>query len=86
MVLVYKVFFILTLSFCLNLKGDKPDRLTFVQTYDPNYIHYVFNAEEEYVKHGFFEKNEEITLSGKYSYKWEKQDQNTYIKFINIST
>ena len=83
MVLIHKVFFILTLSFCLNLKGDKPERLTFVQTYDPNYVHYVFNAEEEYVKHGFFEKNEEITLSGKYSYKWEKQDQNTY---INLST
>ena len=66
-------------SFSTSIE-KKADRLTFVQSFYPEYVNYIFNAEDEYVKHGFFQKDENITNSGKYSYKWANQDQNTYIK------
>lgn len=74
-----KLLFLFILFYGTNLRAQKPDRLEFVQTFDTNFVHYIFNAEEDYVKHGFFEKDENIKSSGKFSYKWAKQDQNTYI-------
>ena len=71
--------FLLIISFSTSIE-KKADRLTFVQSFYPEYVNYIFNAEDEYVKHGFFQKDENITNSGKYSYKWANQDQNTYIK------
>ena len=79
-----KYAFILFLFYAIislsTLKENKDDRLTFVQTFEPEKVNYIFNAEDEFVKHGFFEKDEKITNSGKFSYKWANQDQNTYIK------
>ena len=78
-----KRFYIFSLTFMfvslINLEAQKPDRLTFVQSFYPEYTNYIFNAEEDYVKHGFFEKDEEIKFSGQYSYKWANQDKNNYI-------
>ena len=73
------VFIIISLYKSENVKQEKPDRLTFVQTFDPKYTNYIFNSEEEFVKHGFFEKDEKITKSGKYSYKWADQEKNSYV-------
>ena len=78
------LFLILFFTFCKNLENTKKDRLTFIQTFDPEYIHYIFNSEEDFVKHGFFEKDEKIYNSGKYSYKWANQDKNTYINLVNF--
>ena len=78
-----KKFYFLFLTFitasCLNLENQKSERLTFTQSFYPEYTNYIFNAEEEYIKHGFFEKDEKIISSGKYSYKWANQEKNTYI-------
>ena len=65
---------------CINLNDNKINRLTFKQTYYPDLTNYIFNAEEEFVKHGFFERDERITSSGEYSYKWANPDKNNYIK------
>ena len=80
-------FFLILLifiCFCKNLREQKPDRLTFVQSFYPEDTYYIFNAEEEFVKHGFFEKDETVTNSGKYSYKWANQDKNTYVDLGNF--
>ena len=76
---IFILFIMFINSFSRNLREEVPDRLTLVQSFDPEYTAYIFNSEEEYIKHGFFEKDETITYSGKYSYKWANQDQNTYI-------
>ena len=74
---VFSLLFIYII--CINLEDKKVDRLTFLQSYDQDLTNYIFNAEEEFVKHGFFEKDETITRSGKYTYKWANQDKNTYV-------
>ena len=83
-----KRFYIFSLTFMfvslINLEAQNPDRLTFVQSFYPEYTNYIFNAEEDYVKHGFFEKDEEIKYSGQYSYKWANQDKNTYINLAQF--
>ena len=60
-----KYAFILFLFYAIislsTLKENKDDRLTFVQTFEPEKVNYIFNAEDEFVKHGFFEKDEKIT-------------------------
>ena len=81
---IYILLLIFNLSICKNLGEEKKDRITFVQSFYPEYTAYIFNSEEEYVKHGFFQKDETITNSGKYSYKWEKQDQNSYISLTQF--
>ena len=81
---IYLLLLIFNLSLCKNLVEQKPNRITFVQSFYPEYTAYIFNSEEEYVKHGFFQKDETITSSGKYSYKWEKQDQNSYISLTQF--
>ena len=73
------IFLILFLPFCTSLREEKPDRISFVQSFDPENTVYIFDSEKDYVKHGFFEKDERITYSGKYSYKWANQDKNNYI-------
>ena len=73
------VFFIISFYKSENLIQEKPDRLTFFQTFDPEYMNYIFNSEEKFVKHGFFVKDEKITKSGKYSYKWANQEKNSYV-------
>ena len=75
----YVIFFILILPFCTNLKEEKPDRISFIQSFDPENTLYIFDSEKDYVKHGAFEKDEKIIYSGKYSYKWANQDKNNYI-------
>ena len=75
---LYLIFFIL-FSFCNNLREEQKDRLRFSQSFYPEYTNYIFNSEEEYTKHGFFIKDEIITYSGKYPYKWENPDKNKYL-------
>ena len=75
----FYLFFIILFAFCKNLRENKPDRLTFIQSFYPEYTNYIFNSEEEFIKHGFFIKDEIITSSGKYSYKWENPETNKYI-------
>ena len=70
---------IISIGLFLNLNGQKADRLSLVQSFYPEYTQYIFNSEEEYIKHGFFQKDETITSSGKYSYKWENPESNNYI-------
>ena len=71
-------------SFVRSLREEISDRLTFVQSFYPEFTAYIFNSEKDYIKHGFFEKDETITYSGKYSYKWANQDKNTYINLENF--
>ena len=81
---IYILFLILFIPFCKTLREDKPDRIIVTESFDPKNVLYVFDAEKDFVKHGFFEKDEKITKSGKYSYKWAKQDQNTYIDLTSF--
>ena len=67
-----------------NLNEQKPDRISFIQTFYPEYTNYIFNSEEEFIKHGFFQKEEKIIRSGKYSYKWANQDKNSYINLAQF--
>ena len=53
---IYLLLLIFNLSLCKNLVEQKPNRITFVQSFYPEYTAYIFNSEEEYVKHGFFSK------------------------------
>ena len=78
LILIFKIIF------CRNLKSQEEERLTFVHSFYPELTNYIFNSEEEYVKHGFFEKDETITSSGKFSYKWANPDKNNYINLVNF--
>ena len=72
----YLLFIIIS---CKIEEGEKFDRFIFIQSFYPDITNYIFNSEEPFVKHGFFEKDESITSSGEYTYKWANQDQNTYV-------
>ena len=58
---IYILFFLFIIPFCKTLKEDKPDRLIIIESFDPKNALYVFDAEKDFVKHGFFEKDEKIT-------------------------
>ena len=77
-------FLFLILHIGCKIENQQKYRLTYVQSFYPENTLYLFNSEEEFIKHGFFEKDEKIYSSGKYSYKWANQDKNTYINLVNF--
>ena len=81
---IYIFFLIFIIPFCKTLKEEKPDRLIVTQSFDPKYTLYIFDSEKDFIKHGFFEKDEKITKSGTFSYKWANQDQHTFINLTSF--
>ena len=61
------------------MKINNVQRLTYIETYDPQNIYYVLNTENEYKPIKNLEKNELIRKSSTYSYEWSNHIKNTNI-------
>ena len=78
-ILILFIFSFETMSKIMLATHEDDERLTYKETFDEQRTHYIINTEESYQTLSKFTKDEQITSSGKYTYKWSEQDKNSYI-------
>ena len=84
-----QLFCLISLVYLISSKEQslkENERITFSESYDKDNAYYLINTENDYKEIKQLKKDEYITRSGAYSYKWERQDINKSFYIMPIKT
>jgi hypothetical protein len=84
-----QLFCLISLVYLISNKEPslkENERITFSESYDKNNAYYLINTENDYKEIKQLKKDEYVTSSGTYSYKWERQDINKSFYIMPIKS